>query len=87
MFCFSLATVAYSIMTTNESTDAETGERNASRRRQAEPAASPPTESPTAEGTDFQMVTFKENGMISKQNQNTNLHTHKDTNYLSKLNG
>lgn len=57
-------------MTTTESTDAETGERNASRRRQAEPTASP-----TAEGTDFQMVTFKENGMISKQNQNTQRHT------------
>lgn len=49
-------------MTTTESTDAETGERNASRRRQAEPPSSP-----TAEGTEFQMVTFKENGAISKQ--------------------
>ncbi|XP_055322545.1 presenilin homolog isoform X2 [Sitodiplosis mosellana] len=58
------STVAYSIMTTTESTDAETGERNVSRRRQAEPTASP-TASPTAEGTDFQMVTFKENGTIT----------------------
>lgn len=56
------ATVAYSVMTTTESTDAETGERNVSRRRQTEQAASP-----TAEGTDFQMITYKENGTISKQ--------------------
>lgn len=56
----SLATVAYSIMTTSESTDAETGERNVSRRRQAE-------RSPTAEGTEIQMVTFYENRLSSKQ--------------------
>lgn len=49
-------------MTTAESTDAETGERNESRRRQTERI------SPSAEGTDFQMVTFKENGTSSKQN-------------------
>lgn len=47
-------------MTTTESTDTETGERNVSRRRQTE-------RSPNAEGTDFQMVTFKENGTSSKQ--------------------
>lgn len=56
----SLATVAYSIMTTSESTDAGTGERNVSRRRQTE-------RSPTAEGTEIQMVTFYENRLSSKQ--------------------
>lgn len=48
-------------MTTTETNDGESAERNASRRRQTEQT------SPSAEGTDFQMVTFKENGMISKQ--------------------
>lgn len=59
-----LATVAYSIMTTTETNDGEATERNVSRRRPAERTS--PT-SPSAEGTDFQMVTFKENGTISKQ--------------------
>lgn len=55
------ATVAYSIMTTTETSDGESAERNASRRHQNERT------SPSAEGTDFQMVTFKENGTSSKQ--------------------
>lgn len=48
-------------MTTTETNDGDSTERNVSRRRQTERT------SPSAEGTDFEMVTLKENGMISKQ--------------------
>lgn len=51
-------------MTTTETTDGETAERNASRRHQNE-RTSP--DGGDAEGTDFQMVTFNENGTSSKQ--------------------
>lgn len=61
VFFLHLATVAYSIMTTTETSDGESAERNASRRHQNERT------SPSAEGTDFQMVTFNENGTSSKQ--------------------
>lgn len=55
-------------MTTTETSDGESAERNASRRHQNERT------SPSAEGTDFQMVTFKEDGTISKQ-YNLSKHT------------
>lgn len=48
-------------MTTTETSDGESAERNASRRHQNERT------SPSAEGTDFQMVTFNEYGTSSKQ--------------------
>lgn len=54
-------------MTTTESNDGEIAERNATRRRQPDP------NSPTAEGTDIQMVTFKEIGTSSKQLHRTKM--------------
>lgn len=56
-----LATVAYSIMTTTETNDGETAERNVSR------PPRPTERTPSAEGTTIQMVTFKVNGTSSKQ--------------------
>lgn len=61
-------------MTTTETNDGDSTERNVSRRRQTERT------SPSAEGTDFEMVTLKENGMISKQSVWNTLKFHNDFN-------
>lgn len=50
-------------MTTTETNDTEGTDRNVSRQRPTE------SNSPSAEGTEIRMVTFKDYGTISKQNK------------------